>query len=133
MRLLAKLIEWIGVCFPLVASVHGKRTIRHAIYDTNWWKSFIHARLAVAFGDRGCLSLFGNNPEAHRMLSEQLTAEYYVKTEGRGRTVDEWKSRSDQPDNHWLDCLVGAAMAASMQGCVCLELTVVATSNEMIA
>jgi len=52
------------------------------------------------------------------MLSEQLTAEYYVKTEGRGRTVDEWKSRPDQPDNHWLDCLVGAAMAASMQGCV---------------
>ncbi len=52
------------------------------------------------------------------MLAEQLTAEYYVKTEGRGRTVDEWKSRPDQSDNHWLDCLVGAAMAASMQGCV---------------
>ena len=101
-----------------IPSVHGKRAIRHVIYDTNWWKSFIHARLAVAIGDRGCLSLFGNNPEPHRMLAEQLTAEYYVKTEGRGRTVDEWKSRPDQPDNHWLDCLVGAAMAASMQGCV---------------
>lgn len=101
-----------------IPSVHGKRAIRHVIYDTNWWKSFIHARLAVSIGDRGCLSLFGNNPEPHRMLSEQLTAEYYVKTEGRGRTVDEWKSRPDQPDNHWLDCLVGAAMAASMQGCV---------------
>jgi hypothetical protein len=101
-----------------IPSVHGKRAIRHVIYDTNWWKSFIYARLAVAIGDRGCLSLFGNNPEPHRMLSEQLTAEYYVKTEGRGRTVDEWKSRPDQPDNHWLDCLVGAAMAASMQGCV---------------
>ncbi len=101
-----------------IPSVHGKRAIRHVIYDTNWWKSFVHARLAVAIGDRGCLSLFGNNPEPHRMLSEQLTAEYYVKTEGRGRTVDEWKSRPDQPDNHWLDCLVGAAMAGSMQGCV---------------
>ncbi len=101
-----------------IPSVHGKRAIRHVIYDTNWWKSFVHARLAVAIGDRGCLSLFGNNPEPHRMLAEQLTAEYYVKTEGRGRTVDEWKSRPDQPDNHWLDCLVGTAMAASMQGCV---------------
>ncbi len=101
-----------------IPSVHGKRAIRHVIFDTNWWKSFIHARMAVAIGDRGCLSLFGNNPEPHRMLAEQLTAEYYVKTEGRGRTVDEWKSRPDQPDNHWLDCLVGAAMAASMQGCV---------------
>ncbi len=99
-----------------IPSVHGKRAIRHVIFDTNWWKSFVHARLAVALGDRGSLSLFGNNPEPHRMLSEQLTAEYYVKTEGRGRTVDEWKSRPDQPDNHWFDCLVGAAMAASMQG-----------------
>ena len=47
-----------------------------------------------------------------------LTAEYYVKTEGRGRTLDKWKSRPDQPDNHWLDSLVGAAMGASVQGCV---------------
>lgn len=101
-----------------IPSVHGKRAIRHVIYDTNWWKSFVHARLAVAIGDRGCLSIFGSNSEPHRMLAEQLTAEYYVKTEGRGRTVDEWKSRPDQPDNHWFDCLVGASMAASMQGCV---------------
>ncbi len=41
-----------------------------------------------------------------------------VKTEGRGRTVDEWKLRVDGLDNHWLDCLVGAAVAASMQGAV---------------
>ncbi|MCA9139840.1 MAG: hypothetical protein KDB00_23870, partial [Planctomycetales bacterium] len=45
-------------------------------------------------------------------------AEYYVRTEGRGRTVDEWKARPEQPDNHWLDCLVGSAVAASMQGAV---------------
>lgn len=50
------------------------------------------------------------------MFAEQVTAEYFVKTEGRGRTVDEWKSRPEQPDNHWLDCLVGTAVAASMQG-----------------
>ncbi len=100
-----------------IPSIHGKRAIRHVIYDTNWWKSFTHARLAVAMGDRGCLSLFGSSTETHRMFAEQLTAEYFVKTEGRGRTVDEWKSRPEQPDNHWLDCLVGSAVAASMQGC----------------
>ena len=61
---------------------------------------------------------FVSNPEPHRMLAEQLTVEYYIKTEGRGHTVDEWKSRPDQPCKHWLDCLVGADMAASMQGCV---------------
>ncbi|MBK9187340.1 MAG: hypothetical protein IPM33_00125 [Phycisphaerales bacterium] len=41
-----------------------------------------------------------------------------MKTEGRGRTVDEWKLRVDGLDNHWLDCLVGTAVAASMHGAV---------------
>jgi len=99
-------------------NVRGKRAVRHVIFDTNWWKSFVHARLAVAMGDRGCLSLFGKEAEQHRLFAEHITAEYYVKTEGRGRTVDEWKIRPEQPDNHWLDCLVGCAVAASMQGAV---------------
>jgi len=99
-----------------VPSVHGKRAIRHIIYDTNWWKSFTLARLAVAMGDRRCLSVFGTQAETHRMFAEQVTAAYFIETEGRGRTVDEWKSRPEQPDNHWLDCLVGTAVAASMQG-----------------
>jgi hypothetical protein len=50
------------------------------------------------------------------MLSEHLTSEYFIKTDARGRSVDEWKQRPEQPDNHWFDCLVGAAVAASMQG-----------------
>ncbi len=29
----------------------------------------------------------------------------------RRRTVDEWKRRVDGLDNHWLDCLVGCAVA----------------------
>ncbi len=76
------------------------------------------ARLVVAQGDPGCLSLFGTNAETHRLFAEHLTAEYRVKTEGRGRTVDEWKIRPEQPDNHWLDGVVGCAVAASMQGCI---------------
>lgn len=50
------------------------------------------------------------------MFAEQVTAEYYVRTEGRGRTVYEWKARPEQPDKHWLDCFVGCAVGASMQG-----------------
>jgi hypothetical protein len=98
--------------------VTGKRAVRHVIFDTNYWKSFAHARLAVPMGDPGCLSLFGSKPEPHRLLSEHLTSEYRVKTEGRGRTVDEWKLRVEGLDNHWLDCLVGSAVAASMQGAI---------------
>jgi hypothetical protein len=52
------------------------------------------------------------------MFAEQITSEYFIRTEGRGRVVDEWKPRPEQPDNHWLDCLVGSAVAASMQGAV---------------
>jgi phage terminase large subunit GpA-like protein len=97
-------------------NVQGKRAVRHVVFDTNYWKSFVHARLAVAMDDRGCLSLFGDRPEQHRLLADHLTAEYRVRTQGRGRTVDEWKLRPERADNHWLDCLVGCSVAASVQG-----------------
>jgi len=96
----------------------GKRAVRHALFDTNYWKSFVQARLATSMGDPGSLSLFGSKPERHRLLAEHLTAECCVRTQGRGRTVDEWKLRASAIDNHWLDCLVGAAVAASMHGAV---------------
>jgi hypothetical protein len=32
--------------------------------------------------------------------------------------VDEWKMRPERSDNHWLDGLVGAAVAASIQGVI---------------
>ena len=99
-----------------VPVVSGKRAIRYVIYDTNFWKSFIHSRLSVAMGDPGNLSLFGKNPLYHQLFAEHLTAEYRVKTQGLGRTVDEWKLKSSHQDNHWLDCIVGCAVCASMQG-----------------
>lgn len=94
------------------------RAIRHVIYDTNHWKSFIHSRLGVAMGDPGCLALWEGK---HRAFSEHMTSEYSIKTEGRGRTVDEWKERPERPQNHWFDCLVGCAVAASIQGATLLE------------
>ncbi len=99
-----------------VPNVQGKRAIRHALFDTNYWKSFVHARLAVPMGDRGCLSLFGDKPDQHRLFADHITSEYRVKTEGRGRTVDEWKMRPERGDNHWFDGLVGCAVAVSILG-----------------
>jgi phage terminase large subunit GpA-like protein len=101
-----------------IPNVQGRRAVRHVVFDTNYWKSFVHARLAVSMGDRGCLSLFGDNATLHRLFAEHITAEYRVRTEGRGRTVDEWKLRPEATDNHWLDCLVGCAVAASIQGAI---------------
>ena len=101
-----------------IPNVQGKRAVRHVVFDTNYWKSFVHARLAVPMGDRGCLSLFGDSPEPHRLFAEHITSEYRILTEGRGRTVDEWKLRPERGDNHWFDGLVGCAVAASLQGVV---------------
>ena len=100
----------------MIPNVAGKRAIRHVIYDTNYWKSFIHARLAVPVGDKGSLTLYGRIPEAHQLFAEHLTAEYRVKTQGRGRTVDEWKLKPQSHDNHFLDCVAGCAVCGSMLG-----------------
>lgn len=104
-----------------IPNMRNKRAIRHVIYDTNYWKSFVHARLSVHMGDRGCLSLFGKDPNRHILFASHLDAEYKSKTarlDGKAitREVDEWKHRPDRPDNHWLDCLCGAAVAASIEG-----------------
>ena len=99
-----------------IPNTAGKRAVRHVLIDTNYWKSFVHARLAVAMGDPGSLSLFGRDETTHRLLAEHLTAEYRIQTMARDRVADEWKLKAIRPDNHWLDCLVGCGVAASMEG-----------------
>ena len=99
-------------------NIRGKRAVRHVVFDTNYWKSFVASRLLESMGDRGSLSLWGRSSEAHMLFAEHLTAEYRVKTEGRGRRVEEWKMRPEGAGNHWWDGLVGCAVAASMTGCV---------------
>jgi len=105
----------LGLNWCLTAGA-AKRGVRHVVFDTNFWKSFIAARLRQAIGDRGSLLLFGEKPETHRLLAGHFTSEYATRTSGRGRTVDVWKQRPDRRDNHWWDDLIGAAVAASMQG-----------------
>ena len=101
-----------------VPTMKGRHVLRQILVDTNYWKSFVHERLGAAPGDKGCLGIFGRKNKAyqHRMLAEHLTAEYRVRTVGRGRTVDEWKLLTAKPDNHWFDCLVGCAAGASFRG-----------------
>ena len=58
-------------------------------------------------GGNGCMSLFGSTkltaggskPAEHRLFADHVTAEYRVRTEGRGRKVDEWKLPPAKPDN----------------------------------
>jgi len=68
-------------------------------------------------GDRGNLSIFGKTPNQHRLFAEHIVgSEYWVKTEGHGRVVYQWSPKRGGPGNHWFDCLVGCAVAASMCG-----------------
>lgn len=94
---------------------HG---LRHVLADVNAWKSFIATRLQQAPGDPGALTFFRAEQDPYRdLLLEHCTAEYFVETSGRGRTLREWSLRPGRRENHWWDCLVGAAVGASLLGC----------------
>jgi hypothetical protein len=96
----------------------ARRGLRSVIYDTNFWKTFVIGRLRTARGDKGSLLLYGRpgiGVDSHTMLIDHLTSEYAVRTGGRGREIDEWSLRPGR-DNHLWDCLVGCAVAASVEG-----------------
>ena len=94
-----------------IGNVHGQRSVT---YDTNYWKTFVAARLRLATGDPESLVIHAGE---HDLLFDHLTNEYPVRTESaRGRVVDEWKLSGTRFENHWWDCLVGAAVAASIAG-----------------
>lgn len=89
---------------------------RHVVFDANHWKTFVAERLRTPEGAAGCLRLFAELPERHRLLAEHLTAEYPVEVARTGgRAVQEWKQRPGR-DNHLFDCLVGCAVAAGVGG-----------------
>ena len=96
--------------------VQGRRAVRYVIYNTNYWKSFTYERLKTPLGQSGTLTFWGDNPDAHRLIAEHILAEYPVRVQARGRTVDEWKAHPGR-DNHFFDALVGAFVAGSIIGC----------------
>lgn len=84
-------------------------------FGANEWKGFVADRLRTPEGGAGWVGLFGADAYAHQLLADHCAAEYPVKVTAKGRTVREWKLRPGQ-DNHLWDCLVGAAVAASVCG-----------------
>lgn len=91
---------------------------RLLVFDPNYWKSFVVQRLKTPAGVRGCLSVFGRIEDVHlhQMFFDHLLSEYRTRVAGRGRQIDVWDVRPDRTDNHWWDCLIGCAVAASLQG-----------------
>lgn len=101
--------DWV---IPPASSGRG----RHVVFDANSWKSFVAGRLLAPEGSPAALWLPGTRPYDHQLLADHLSAEAPILTTGRGRTVHEWRLRPDRRENHWLDCLVLSAVAASVQG-----------------
>ncbi len=108
-------LEQIGLEWKIIRNPR-KRAIPYCLFDANWWKTFCLGRLKTGLGAPGALSLFGTSDPSHQLLAHMLTSEYRVPTQGRGRKVDEWMLRPGRADNHWWDNLVGAAVAASIEG-----------------
>jgi hypothetical protein len=109
-------VEW-------VERQSAKKGSQYILYNTNYWKTFIHDRLAVSMGGRGCLSLFGRDPHVHQMLAQHLTSESRARLTDAtsGRVSDAWTIRPGVTENHWLDGLVGAAAAANTVGVALFE------------
>jgi len=84
--------------------------------DTYLWKSFVAERLLAPKMTPGCIDLFGSQPYIHQLFADHCTAEFRVRTTGRGRVLDEWQNRPGRNENHWWDCLILASVAASVQG-----------------
>jgi hypothetical protein len=83
--------------------------------DTNRIKTFIAESFAMDSGSIGAWHLFRAHPSRHRMMADHLSAEYAVETTGHGRTLQEWTLKPNR-DNHLLDAVCLAAIAASMEG-----------------
>ncbi|HUW31343.1 MAG TPA: terminase gpA endonuclease subunit [Planctomycetota bacterium] len=100
-----------------VPNVRKTGQFPHVLVDVNYWKRFVHEAFATVPGDRGCLSLWGKDGKAHELLAEHVArSEKCVEVIGPGGVVREWTPWPTRPDNHWFDCLVGCAAAASMVG-----------------
>ena len=98
-------------------SIRRSGEFPHVLIDTNYWKSFVHARLVTVPGDRGALTLYGTKRTNHALFAQHVAgSETSVLTHGHGRDVREWRLKPLRPDNHWFDCLVGCTIAASMCG-----------------
>lgn len=93
----------------------GKSGVRHVLFDSNWWKSFVHTRFRTELGDPGCVSLWGRTPDIHQMFAQHILAERPAVQESRGVAVEVWNELPGR-ENDLFDCMVGAAVAASMLG-----------------
>lgn len=98
-----------------ILSANKTAGVRRCDIDTNSWKTTVLPRWALPAGEPGRWTVYRRPPVMHRLLGDHLASEYPVKTAGRGRELYEWKLRPGA-ENHLLDCLIYASVAANLSG-----------------
>ena len=93
----------------------GTRAPRYALIDTNTWKTQLATAFTQPIGEPGNWTLYRATPLRHRMMADNLSAEYPVQTTGQGRTLLEWACKPNR-DNHLLDATILSAVGANMAG-----------------
>lgn len=83
--------------------------------NADWWKAFLHRRLALPVDTAGAMLIHQAMPREHLTLAKHLTAEREIEeyVEGKG-TVRRWEVL--RRANHFLDCGYGACVAAHLAG-----------------
>lgn len=85
--------------------------------NPNFWKTFMHEKLATPLGNPGSISLFKQEPFRHQLFANHLTAEYREQnTNEKYGKFDVWKTKPGGGDNDWLDCLTNCCVMASFAG-----------------
>ena len=106
--------DQLGLHWRIPALDKRKRPVRHVVYDTNFWKTFLSERWNTEVPEPGHQTLYKGGK--HRMYCEHLHAEYGMRVITEKRNAIEWQEKPSREDNHFLDCHTGAQVAASIAG-----------------
>lgn len=92
-----------------------KGICRTYTYNTNYWKSFVRARIQAGINARSSLTFYKGDILVHQKFFQHLLGECSSKLTGQYGTMDKWILKPGAP-NHWFDCLIMSAVAASASG-----------------
>jgi hypothetical protein len=117
--------ERIGVGYSIRPRPGGGE---YGLLDSNYWKSFLHARLAIADGDAGSLTLYlPESQTQHQLLAEHWRSETRVESTSGGRTIYVWELPANKPDNDFLDCGAGSLAMAGIEGATLRDMRIEGT------
>ena len=86
---------------------------RSVTYNTDYWKTFVRNRIRASRRAASTLTFCAGDGITHQKLFDHLLGEISSKLAGTYGVIDKWVLTPGCP-NHWLDCLVMSAVAASM-------------------